>query len=139
MTRTIERETPEMRYLRGEVEVADGVHMTVLLFSRLVRELREAAAMLDDPGGVAESGIESPLIARKLARCRDILSFFIDTADPDEKAGKRLCAVYYTAIEQILTAQMEKSGRPIEKILPSIELMRGRWVEFRREQREAKR
>lgn len=134
MTRTIERETPEMLYLRGEVEAANGVKMTVLLYNRLIRDLREGAAALED-----DSSVDSQDVARKLRKCRDILSFFLDTIDPEEEPAERLSAIYYTAIEQILTAEMEKSGRPIQNILPSIELLRERWVELQQEEGKVKR
>ncbi len=124
---------PELTYLKGEVEVASGVKLMVSLHNRLLRNLTEARDALnavdDDSLPVA------PPVSAGLQRCREILTVLIATITDDDEVGTRMLTVYYTAMEQILAAEMEKKGARLDGILPSIEILRDRWVELLAEEK----
>jgi len=120
--------TPELTYLKGEVEAASGVQLMVSLHNRVLRELGEAKRLL----GEIEAGEKPvcPSVSESLQRGRQILAALIGTVNDTDDASSRMVTVYYTAMEQILAAELEKNSGPIAHILPSIEMLRDRWVEI---------
>lgn len=127
---------PRLAYLKGEVESASGVQLMVSLHNRLLRELSEAQAGISEDA--AEGVAVAPEISARLQRCRQIVASLISTVTGDDDASNRMLTVYYTAMEQILSAEMEKNGRPLAGISPSIEVLRDRWVELAEEEKSRK-
>jgi flagellar protein FliS len=122
---------PEAAYLRGEVETADPMKLLLLLYNRLLREMRE---IRDRIGTKAVDSGTTKLpadIDDKFDRCRDILAYLIDSLNPE--AGEvthqfhRMYAFFY---ETLVEAQMEKDGRIIDEILPNLETIREGWIEI---------
>ncbi len=113
-------------YLREEIESADPVRRMVLVHNRLVGELRRAADELRRADAPADAPCPADVSAR-LARCREILRVLIALEDDDD-VGRRMRDVFFTATEKILTAERDVDAGPIEQILPSLEIVRDRWV-----------
>ncbi len=135
MTLTYEPRSAEASqvYLREEVEAADPVRRMVLVYNRLVAELRQAAAELREAGVASEAPCPAATSAR-LSRCREILRVLIALEDDDE-VGRRMRDVFFTATEKILAAERDIDAGPIEQILPSLEIVRDRWVKLAAEGR----
>ncbi len=120
---------PELVYLRGEVETADSLKLLMLLYNKLIRELSSIRDRIGTKAADDESGNLPADIGERFEKCRNILSYLLDSLDP--KAGEvttNLSQMYYYWYQKILAAQMEKDGRIIDEILPSLETVREGWA-----------
>ena len=125
----------EREFLRSEVEGASPVRLVVLLYNKVITELRVLREMLADGSAIGDCGLETEECADKFRRTREILTYLLDSLDPrGGEVTTQLASIYYFSLEQLLTAQMEKSYRYIDSVLPQIEKIREGWVELEQTQ-----
>lgn len=120
---------PELAYLRGEVETAGPLKLLLLLYGRLIRELRDIRDRMGTKATGDDGGSLPVDITSKFERCRNILQYLINSINPEAgDVAKQLTSMYFYFYQQILTAQMEKDGRIIDEILPNLETIQEGWA-----------
>jgi flagellar protein FliS len=127
-----ERTRPDLTYLRSEVETADPLKLLVMLYNRLLRELREIKDDLkaNEAGAGDEAGGAGYLkTLPKFKKCREILYYLLDSLDPaGGEVSLQLTSMYSYFLQKILAAEVEKDGRFIDEILPNVETLREGWL-----------
>ena len=118
------QERPNLAYLRSEVETAEPLKLLVMLYNRLLGELKE----LRDDLAAGETG-EARDVDPKFQKCRDILYHLMESLDPAAgDVSRQLTSMYYYFLQKVTMAQTEKDGRHIDEILPNVETLRQGWL-----------
>jgi flagellar secretion chaperone FliS len=120
---------PELTYLRNEVESADSLKLLLLLYNKLIRDLRSIRDRIGTKAAGEDNGNLPEDIGKKFEKCRHILSYLLDSLDPKQgEVATNLYQMYYFWYQKILAAQMEKDGRILDEILPGLETVREGWL-----------
>lgn len=121
----------KLAYLRGEVETAGPIKLLLLLYNRLIGELRW---IRDQLGTELQESVEAPLpseIGVRFDRCRAILAYLSDSLDPEAgEVAQQLQALYAHFQGRTVEAQLARDGRIIDEMLPNLEKIREGWVEI---------
>lgn len=119
---------PRLAYLRNEVESADSLKLVLLLYNKLIGELRGVRDRIGTKAAGEDGGQLPADIGAKFEKCRGIVSYLLESLDPNQgEVSTHLYQMYYYWYQRILTAQMEKDGRIIDEILPGLETVRDGW------------
>ncbi len=119
----------ELAHLRGGEEPADPVKLLPFLYYRLFDELRGIRDRIGTKVVGEEAGGLPPDILARFAKCRSIIQFLMETVDPDAgEISRRVSGMNSLIHRRTRAAEMEKDGRIIDEILPSLETIYDGWV-----------
>ncbi len=121
---------PDLAYLRANVETAEPGRLVVMLYDRLVLELKIGMSRLQENTGASTRpfGTEA---SKHFQNARNIINCLMQSLDwSGGEIADRLSALYFHFYREILRAESEGNPTLVEEILPPIETLRSAWMEI---------